>query len=253
MSPRFCLGLSLLLGMGLAAPAQAVTLVVAASTPRVEINSNFDGAAVTIFGTLDPAEEPAFAPETLRLVIAVEGPAGTIMARRKDRLFGLWINHAEQRFTEVPGYIRVLTSAGGLADLAAPEVLHRLRLGTQSLVPEAATPDAAAFKAALIRQMTRAGLYAEAAGQIEFLNPRLFRATIDLPADVPVGGFRVRAILFRDRSAIAEAATEFSVAKSGFEQDVFAFSRVHPWRYGLITVLLALLTGWIAATLFRRK
>jgi hypothetical protein len=42
------------------------------------------------------------------------------------------------------------------------------------------------------------------------------------------------------------------VRKSGFENFVFVASRQQPLLYGIVCVLLALGTGWLAGVVFKR-
>ncbi|HKH19879.1 MAG TPA: TIGR02186 family protein, partial [Gammaproteobacteria bacterium] len=82
--------------------------------------------------------------------------------------------------------------------------------------------------------------------------PALFRASIPLPAEVPVGNYEVDVRLFADGNLIARTPSAFEVYKAGFEQVVTATARDHGLFYGLCTAGMALLTGWFASVVFRR-
>ena len=47
-------------------------------------------------------------------------------------------------------------------------------------------------------------------------------------------------------------AGDWSASKTGFENFVFVASRQQPLLYGLVCVVLALGTGWLAGVVFRR-
>ena len=51
---------------------------------------------------------------------------------------------------------------------------------------------------------------------------------------------------------IARTNSALEVYKAGFEQAVSAIARDHGFLYGMVTVVLALLTGWFASVVFRR-
>jgi hypothetical protein len=51
---------------------------------------------------------------------------------------------------------------------------------------------------------------------------------------------------------IARATSAFEVVKAGFEQVVAEAAYRTPFLYGLITALMALLTGWLASVIFRK-
>jgi len=80
----------------------------------------------------------------------------------------------------------------------------------------------------------------------------LYRASIPLPAEVPVGTYDVDVKLFADGALIARTNSALEVYKAGFEQIVTTAAREHGFLYGLATALMALLTGWLASVVFRR-
>jgi tetrahydromethanopterin S-methyltransferase subunit G len=51
---------------------------------------------------------------------------------------------------------------------------------------------------------------------------------------------------------VARTNSALEVIKAGFEQYVADAARDYGLLYGLITSLMALLTGWIASVVFRR-
>ena len=85
-----------------------------------------------------------------------------------------------------------------------------------------------------------------------FLTPALFRASIPLPATVPVGNYEVDVRLFVDGAAIARTQSALEVYKAGFEQVVSSAARNHGLAYGILTAMMALATGWFASVVFRR-
>ncbi|HVD72330.1 MAG TPA: TIGR02186 family protein, partial [Xanthobacteraceae bacterium] len=87
---------------------------------------------------------------------------------------------------------------------------------------------------------------------VTFLTPALFRASIPLPAEVPVGTYEVDVRLFADGAQIARAPSPFEVYKSGFEQVVTTAAREHGLLYGLATAMMAVATGWFASVVFRK-
>jgi uncharacterized protein (TIGR02186 family) len=100
--------------------------------------------------------------------------------------------------------------------------------------------------------MGERGLFSEEANAVTFLTPTLFRASIKLPAQVPVGDYTVDVKLFADGNLIGHTALLFEIVKVGFEQFVVEAARDHGLLYGFATACMALLTGWIASVAFRR-
>jgi uncharacterized protein (TIGR02186 family) len=108
------------------------------------------------------------------------------------------------------------------------------------------------FRQAFLRIRREQALYRQEENGVTFLTPALFRASIPLPAQVPVGNYEVDVKLFADGSLIARTPTAFEVYKAGFEQVVTSAARDHGFTYGLVTTGMALLTGWLASVVFRR-
>ena len=105
---------------------------------------------------------------------------------------------------------------------------------------------------AFIKIKSEHKLYREASNGVTFLTPALYRASIPLPAEVPVGTYEVDVRLFADGAQIARAPSPFEVYKSGFEQIVSTAARDHGILYGLATAMMAIATGWFASVVFRR-
>ncbi len=127
---------------------------------------------------------------------------------------------------DAPAYLAVLSNRP-LDAITNAETLRRLQLGLDNIpLPQRASvkiADAASddpFRVAFIKIKSDQGLYREASNGVTFLAPALFRASIPLPAEVPVGTYEVDVRLFVDGAQIARTPAPFEVYKSGFEQVV---------------------------------
>ena len=58
--------------------------------------------------------------------------------------------------------------------------------------------------------------------------------------------------LFAGGEIVGRSTTAFEITKAGFEEFVAEAARDHGLLYGLVTALLALLTGWFASVVLRR-
>ncbi len=113
--------------------------------------------------------------------------------------------------------------------------------------------DALLFRQALIRNMERQGLFQPTVASIRFPGPRLFRAEIHLPANVPTGKYSVRVALAREAKVIASATTSLSVSKSGVSAEIYEFAVYQSLLYGVVAILFAGLAGFAAYRLFQRR
>ena len=66
------------------------------------------------------------------------------------------------------------------------------------------------------------------------------------------GTYDVDVKLFADGAMIARTTSALEVIKAGFEQYVAEAAVNHGLLYGLVTMLMAMMTGWIASVMFRR-
>lgn len=241
-----------------ATPVAAEKLVSSLSSHRVLITPSFVGTELVLFGTIEA--DGAVVPRRGRydIVATVTGPRETLVVRRKDRVVGIWVNADSRTFVQVPSYLAVLTTRP-VEEIAPLDVLRRLQLGLRrTLLPQQIGPDMAdvprddPFRTAFLRLKLSHGLYVEAPTGIAFLTPTLFRGSIPLPAEAPVGSYEVEVKLFADGALVTRGVDAFEIAKFGFEQFVAASAVNHGLLYGLATAAMALLTGWAASVIFRR-
>ena len=238
--------------------AGAEQLVTSLSNYRVSIASNFAGADLVLFGTVD--RDAATVPRRggYDLVVTVIGPRQTVVTWRKERVLAIWVNAESRTFVDAPSYLAVLANRP-VETIAVPDRQRRLQIGLNNvLLPQDISGDVAdvvrddPFRMAFVRLRTEQGLYLERANGVTFLTPTLFRAAIPLPADAPIGAYEVDVKLLADGVMIARERTAFELYKVGFEQIVANAARYHGLAYGLGTAGLALFVGWLASVVFRR-
>ena len=188
-------------------------------------------------------------------MVSVRGPEEPVVVRRKRRSVGVWVNREAIAFRNVPGYYFVAASRP-LEEIAPAEFLDRKQLGAERLLLEAiwfdTSGDADEFRAALHRDRERDSLYKSEPGTVEFIDERLFRTTIDLPAHVPTGDYVVEALLLVDGEVLSVRQAALNIEKAGFSADISTFARADEALYGVIAIALALVAGWLGSFAFRK-
>ena len=97
------------------------------------------------------------------------------------------------------------------------------------------------------------GLYSERIGGVQFLSQNLFRATLALAPNVPVGTHKARAFLFRNGIFIKETSAQLAIVKSGLRAvDLPASRTTTASSTACSPCCLAMLTGWLGRLVFRR-
>ncbi|MBV8835992.1 MAG: TIGR02186 family protein, partial [Alphaproteobacteria bacterium] len=89
---RAALGAALLLATSVATPASAERLISALSTSRVLIASNFTGADVVLFGSVERDAQTVARRGGYDIVVTVTGPRENIVTFRKQRVAAIWVN-----------------------------------------------------------------------------------------------------------------------------------------------------------------
>lgn len=257
---RILLPVLALLGILIAqagAPARAESLVAALSADVVRIESNYTGTNIVVFGEIARDAGTVGRPDPYDIAVVVSGPESNITTRRKGRFLGIWVNRDAEVFADVPSFLAVHTTRPP-HELSSRAILEEHRIGLNFLnlriarASDVPISDRDNFRAAFLRLRLASGLYSERHDVIDFLSNSLFRTSVPLPANIPVGDYKVTAYLLQGGTLLAETQMPLRVAKTGFEQYTYWFAHQYSAAYGLLAVLLAVFTGWLAGVIFRR-
>jgi uncharacterized protein (TIGR02186 family) len=259
MIARRAFAIGLMLGFGLAVPpARAERLIVSVSNHRVTVTPNYAGEELVLFGSVEKDANTPPGRSSYDLLVTVSGPRANMVTRRKERIFGIWINTDSRQFLKVPTYLALFSNRPFEA-IAMPEVQRRQQIGLNNvLLTQRVGPDYAdvvpndPFRSAFVRLRSEHGLYREATSAVTFLTPTLFRTGIPLPGEVPIGTYDVEIKLFAEGALVTRTETAFEIVKVGFEQFVANSARHNGFVYGLVTAFMALMTGWMASIVFRK-
>ena len=238
-----------------ASVAHAERLTIAVSSPEVKIDSSFTGTTLTVFGVVEKDAAAAASPD-YKVAVLVIGPGESVVARRQDRVLGIWLNHAAQLILRPPSFYS-LSTTDPLDTLAKPAVLDRLGIGFENIPfayeghPTINDPAVDEFRAAYLRLKQKQGLFNQEIG-VNFLGDLIFRAGVHLPANIATGRYTVLAYLFADGELIANGQDSVEVSTTGFEATMAAFAHSQSLLYGIICAALALFIGWLGGVIFRR-
>lgn len=225
------------------------------SARRVEIRYTFTGAQLLLFGAIvypggRAPDEPA------DIAVVLRGPVEPILVREKQKIAGIWMNADSNRFRSAPSFYAVASSRR-ISDLVDDRTaaIYELGLDNLQLSPGGgALPEKERrFEAGLLDLRRRQGLYSENPRGVEISENVLYRATITIPSQVPVGTYTAETFLIADGKVLAAATRDIEIDKSGFELFVANAASRHAFLYGLVSVLLSLALGWAAAWAFRRR
>ena len=74
-----------------------------------------------------------------------------------------------------------------------------------------------------------------------------------MPVNVPIGRYTTQVYLFRDGKLLSQNQSSLQVHKVGFERVVYLLALRHPFIYGLLAVLMAVIAGFAAWAVFRKE
>ncbi len=238
------------------APVMQERLEIGMNTNEIAITPDFAGADLAIFGTIVNADELLNSIGQYDIVVTLEGPKDFTTVRRKERVFGIWMNRHSVSFKEAPASYtlsstRKIEGEPGVPPLEAPGVgIDHIDLTPTDFLRGGALLEE--FRSALRRLKRESGLYVPDPGGVKFISSTLFQANLKLPANIPNGTHMVRASLFKSGKFVMEKTLPLRVVKTGLEQQITDAAHQQPVLYGLFSVFLALLTGWGASLIFRR-
>lgn len=227
-----------------AQPQRLLNIDVSAKT--IEVTTGFNGAALSVHGVRKGEGDVA---------VVVHGPSRPVIVRRKGPFMRLWLNSASMAFEDVPAYYNLALSQGERG-LAPHDVLRRYAIGLDALdfapVREDDPDMVNTFREAMIRNQQTKGLFPMEPKSLSFVGRDFFRADFDLPASVTTGTYRIEAFLIRDGQVVDRQRADVRVVQTGFNADIFLFSKLHGFLYGLSAVMMALLFGLGAHVFLRR-
>ncbi len=229
---------------GARASAAPPPLLADLSSRQIDITTGFVGAELLLFGAVDGPGD---------VVVVIRSQPGREVVRRKERTAGIWVNVDSMWFDETPGFYQ-LASTRPLAEIARGSVLTRAGIGSEYLglrpQPGRSAAHTAEYRAALIRNKERLGLYG--VGTVQVRSDRLFSTRLEFPANVLTGRYSAEVYLFRGGRIVSRNATPLVVRKVGLSEQIYEFANRRSAAYGAIAIAIALVAGWLAGVAFRR-
>ena len=239
------------------APGIPERIEIGLSTDNIAITSDFSGVDLTIFGAVDNIDPLIQRQGRYDVFVILEGPAARLVTRKKARVLGIWMNVESEEFRGVPESYLIsstrqpqdTTDLATLARLSLSVAQIRLRSGDDASNDE---DEVAEFAEALRRLKQEGELYQEFPSGVRFISQSLFRATLAIPANVPLGRHTARAYLFRQGQLVAQTRSTLDIRKAGLEYQLYQAAQNQSLFYGMSSVALALLIGWLGRVMFRR-
>ena len=215
-------------------------LIADLSTHQIEIHANFSGAELLLYGARN---EPG------DLIVIARGPLADLRLRRKEKIAGMWMHVESMRFSDVPLYYAI-TSTAPLASLLGDKQRRALGIGAEMVIATAAGGESA-FNAPLEHQLAQRGWFSTAT-PVKFFGETLFKSTLVFPDSLARGDYTAEVYLVENGAIISSQTIPFRAFKTGIDAWIFDMAHERPWIYGLAATFLAVSFGWFAHRLMGR-
>ena len=239
----------LLIWLALALPAVAVeTIVTDLSRDQVSITADFQGSQIFIFGAVKRDAPVLEGAGDLDVIIEVAGPPSELTVRRKDKRFGIWVNTDTVQIDRAPSFYTI-AATNPIRDILTDRERSARDLGLDYAVQ--AARESEDFRQAVIRIKQDEGNYADAETPVKLTEETLFTTEVALPANLIEGDYTATIYLVRNQQIISASSQVIQVRKAGLERWLYNMAQDQALLYGLMSIAVALIAGWIASEVFR--
>lgn len=241
---RIFLTLLFLLASFLGLEAKASPVISGISTNEINIDTKFRGTDILLFGAKGYSGN---------IVIAVRGPKKNFMITKKERFLGIWHNGERMKVKDLYSYYALFSTFSDSS--ASSDLLQELELGKNNLrfdfSDSASENQKNDFELQLVDKFEKSKLY-PAASKIDFLDETLFKVMLHFPKNISRGVYTVEIYLISEDNLTSFQSIPIYVNQVGLSARILDFAYQESFLYGLITVFLALVVGWLANYLFIR-
>ena len=239
--------------LALSGPVSAQDIVLGMSKNEIGITAFFNGSEILIFGALKH-ETAASSAGDLDVVVTIASPRNPVTVRRKDKRLGIWVNVEAFDVDLAPSFYAVATT--GPFDRVvseASDLWHQISV--RQLIRAVAVPPSTnnkdQFTEALMRVREEQGLYQMLPGSVQLQEQTLFSTSVSLPSNLVEGAYSARIFVMRDGEVVSQYQTAIDVHKVGIERWLYNLAHERPVVYGLLSLAIAIFSGWAAAAAFR--
>ena len=229
-----------------ATSAHARPMITDMSERRIKIDAKFVGKELLLYGARVEAGD---------IVVVVRGPQDNYIVRKKEDIGGIWVNTKSVEFENVPQFYLVASSRK--FSQIEPEILRqKLGIGFDTIqlkgVGQSASTELNEFQDALLKKLEADGLLNSEVLTLPLLEGTLFRIRINFPEKIVSGIYTAEIYSFNDGELRGVQSIPITVKKTGLEAFIFKAAHQTPALYGLAAIILAIIMGWVAASLFRK-
>ena len=217
------------------------------SENNIKIETNFIGKEVIIFGILNDDQET---------IMTIKGPEKNAVIQKKERILGFWFNTKKITYNDIPS-IFFIASSNNIKDILPASSIIKNELSFNYLLENKISQrnfisdvSLDAWKNNFVRIKKSKNLFKEY--NIEKIDNKLFQTRVFFPAKSIPGEYKVNVYQIKNNLILNNKEKIITLKKSGIGNHIYNFAHNNAAAYGLFAIIFAILSGFLAATLFRR-
>ena len=217
------------------------------SEKEIQIETDFNGKEIIIFGILQKNQDT---------IVSIKGPNRDTKVLKKEKILGFWFNTKKVVYKQLPSLF-FLSSSSPIKKILNNESIIKEKLYFNEILINTITQrnfieqkNLNYWNENLIDIKISNSLYKE----YEFNNVdnKLFQTRVFFPSNSIPGDYVISIYQIKNKIIIDKKDKVINIKKSGLGAIVYKFAHKQPAAYGLLSIFFAILSGLIAATLFRR-
>ena len=217
------------------------------SQNNIKIETDFNGKEIIIFGILNDDQET---------IITIKGPQKKALIQKKERILGFWFNTKQITYDKVPSIFFIASSAK-LEDILPMstiikeelsfDLLLENKLSQRNFISDVSLKN---WQDNFVRIKKNKSLFKQY--KVAKIENKLFQTRVFFPAESIPGKYKVQVYQIKNNIILNKKEKFLTLQKSGIGSQIYDFAHKNAAASGFFTMVFAVLSGFLAATLFRR-
>ena len=218
------------------------------SESEIKIETDFNGKEIIIFGILNEDQDT---------LITIKGPEKKALIQKKERILGFWFNTKQITYNKIPS-IFFIASSTNLENILPMSTIIKEELSFDLLLENKLSKrnfisdiSLQVWKDNFVRIKKSKNLFKDY--RVEKIENKLFQTRVFFPAESIPGEYNVNVYQIKNNVILNKKEKIITLQKSGIGSQIYDFAHNNAAAYGFFTIIFAILSGFLAATLFRRS
>ena len=189
-------------------------------------------------------------------IVTIKGPEKNAVIQKKERILGFWFNTKKIIYNEIPS-IFFIASSNNIKDILPTSSIIKNELSFNYLLENKTSQrnfisdvSLETWKNNFVRIKKSKNLFKEYS--IEKIDNKLFQTRVFFPAKSIPGEYKVNVYQIKNNLILDNKERIITLKKSGIGNHIYNFAHNNAAAYGLFAIIFAILSCFLAATLFRR-